>query len=192
MRGAGWRIAVLALTALWAGACQKQSVGPQAADYQEQRAAIIAKKKQELTGGAPAAVAQQQEQARHELQAGTPTSVKPVYEYDPTDKRDPFRSFVLERLKEIASEEKGPLEQFDLGQLNVLGVVWDTNQPRALVADPSGQGYIVREGDPIGKNEGEVVRISDNLILVRETYVDYVGEKTTKEIEMHVRQSQGG
>jgi type IV pilus assembly protein PilP len=192
MTGAGWRIAVLAVTALCAGACQKHSVGPQAADYQKQRAAIIAQKKQELTGGAPAAMAQQQQQARQDLQGGLPASTGPSYVYDPTDKRDPFRSFVLERLKEIASEEKGPLEQFDLAQLNVLGVVWDTNQPRALVADPSGQGYIVREGDPIGKNDGEVVRISDNMILVRETYVDYVGEKTTKEIEMHVRQSQGG
>ena len=36
------------------------------------------------------------------------------------------------------------------------------------------------------------VAIDDNVVVVREAYVDFNGEKTTKEIEMRVRQSQGG
>ena len=112
--------------------------------------------------------------------------------YDPVGKRDPFRSFVLDRMMEVEVDTKGPLEQFDLSQLGVLGIVWDTDNARALVSDPSGQGYIVSDGDTIGKNDGRVIRIGDNLVVVRETYVDYLGEKTTKEIEMRVRQSQGG
>ena len=71
-------------------------------------------------------------------------------------------------------------------------MVWETNRPRALVADPSGQVYVVREGDPIGTNEGAVMRIDDNLMLVRETYVDTMGEPTTKETEMRVRRNQEG
>ena len=71
-------------------------------------------------------------------------------------------------------------------------MVWETNRPRALVADPSGQVYVVREGDPIGTNEGSVMRIDDNLMLVRETYVDTMGEPTTKETEMRVRRNQEG
>ncbi len=58
--------------------------------------------------------------------------------------------------------------------------------------DPSGQSYVVSAGDAIGKNEGEVISIGDNSMRVREVYVDYVGDKTTKEIELRVRQSEGG
>ena len=72
-------------------------------------------------------------------------------------------------------------------------MVWGTDRPRALVTDPSGRGYVVQEGTPIGKNDGQVIRIGDNSLLVKETYVDYLGEATTKEIEMRIRsKSQGG
>jgi type IV pilus assembly protein PilP len=115
-----------------------------------------------------------------------------AYVYDPVGKRDPFRSFVLERVEEQKDGAKGPLEQFDLSQLDVTGVVWEAKHKRALVIDPSGRAYIVKVGDPIGKNDGEVISIDDNAVFVREAYVDFHGEKTTKEIEMRVRQSQGG
>ena len=62
-----------------------------------------------------------------------------------------------------------------------LAQVADDLQPEAL-----------REGDGIGKNDGTILSIDDNLMLVKETYVDFVGDKTTKEIEMRVRQGQGG
>jgi len=74
----------------------------------------------------------------------------------------------------------------------VTGVVWKARHQRALVVDPSGQTHIVQEGDRIGKNDGRVISIGDSSMNVREAYVDFHGEKTTKEIEMRVRQSQGG
>jgi type IV pilus assembly protein PilP len=116
------------------------------------------------------------------------------YEYDPTGKRDPFRSFVDEQKLQKAKHERGPLEQFDLNQLTVVAVVWGTERPRALVEDPSGRGYVVQVGTPIGKNDGMVLRIDDNTVLVRETYVDYLGAQTMKEIEMRTRptMTQGG
>ena len=72
------------------------------------------------------------------------------------------------------------------------GIVWDAPRQRALILDPSGQGYIIQKGDLIGKNDGRVIAIDDNMVVVREAYVDFHGEKTMKEIEMRVRQSQGG
>lgn len=115
-----------------------------------------------------------------------------AFTYDSTGKRDPFRSFVLEHAREVSEVERGPLEQFDLSQLSVVAVVWGNPRPRALVTDPSGRGYVVQEGTPIGKNDGRVIRIRDNEVLVREIYEDYLGDRTSKEIEMRVRQSQGG
>lgn len=116
------------------------------------------------------------------------------YKYDPTGKRDPFRSFIWERQDKMAVEvaEAGPLGQFDLSQLEVVAVVWATGNARALVEDPSGESYIVGEGAAIGKNRGHVVSIGDNTVVVKETYVDYLGQETTKDVEMRMRRSEGG
>lgn len=172
--------ALLCLTLLGAVACQK-SAGPSAEDYQKQRAAMMEKQK----AAAPPASA---EPAAEENVAAQVEN----YFYDPIGKRDPFRSFILDRIKDADADAKGPLEQFDLSQLDVTGVMWEGERRRALVLDPSGQTYIVQEGDPIGKNDGRVVSIGDSVMKVRETYVDFHQEATTKEIEMRVRQSQGG
>ena len=115
------------------------------------------------------------------------------YTYDPTGKRDPFRSFVWDRPDKMqAIAEAGPLGQFDLSQLEVVAVVWRTGNARALVEDPSGESYIVGEGAAIGKNRGHVVSIDDNTVVVKETYVDYLGQETTKDVEMRMRRSEGG
>ncbi len=115
-----------------------------------------------------------------------------TYVYDPIGKRDPFRSFVLDKIKDVDATAKGPLEQFDLSQLSITGVVWEGSNKRALIIDPSGQAYIVSEGDRIGKNEGHIITIGDNRMTVKESYVDFHGDRTTKEIDMRIRQSQGG
>jgi len=113
------------------------------------------------------------------------------YIYESTGKRDPFRSirFVDE---EVPAAGFGPLGDFELGQLSVVAVVWDTRRPRAVVTDPGGRAFIVHEGSQIGKNSGRVIHIGDNLLLVKETYVDFAGNQSTKDVEMRIRRSQGG
>jgi hypothetical protein len=189
--GMRFGVALLALAMLVVG-CRNQKTGVVAADYEKQRAEIIARRQAgKQQGGAATEVAKGQAAVPAPSRAGLGGSSGDAV-YDRQGKRDPFRSFVLDRLKELAAHQKGPLEQFDVGQLTLHGVVWETSRPRALVSDPSGQVYVVREGDPIGTNQGSVVRIDDNLMLVRETYVDTLGEPTTKETEMRVRRNQEG
>jgi type IV pilus assembly protein PilP len=125
-------------------------------------------------------------------EAGLEAAASEEFRYDPTGKPDPFRSFVKAFLSQQASETTGPLEKFDLSQLEVSAIVWGTDNPKALISDPAGNGYIVQEGTPIGKNRGRIVRIDDNLVLVTETYVDFHGEATTKDIEMRLHPIQGG
>ena len=86
----------------------------------------------------------------------------------------------------------GPLEQFELEQIEVVAVVWDATHPRAMVTDPAGTTYVVGVGSRMGKNQGKVIHIGDNLVLVKETYVDFAGDQTTKDVELQVRRSQGG
>ena len=113
------------------------------------------------------------------------------YFYDPRGKRDPFRS-----IRFVDAEEQtktfGPLGDFELGQLELSAVIWDASNPRALILDPGGRSYIVREGSAIGKHNGQVIHIGDNLVLVKEAYEDFAGERTTRDVELRIRMSQGG
>lgn len=118
-------------------------------------------------------------------------SVGDQYVYDSTGRRDPFRSFRFVD-EEVPNPGFGPLGDYELSQLSVVAVVWETKRPRALVADPSGRAFVVHEGSQIGKNAGRVIHIGDNLVLVKETYVDYEGNQSTKDVEMRIRRSQGG
>jgi len=162
-------------------ACGNDELGPTTQEYAAERARLEAQARRAAAKG----------EAEPAEEAGLGT-VEEGYAYDPTGKRDPFRSFVLD-LKKVESEtERGPLEQFDLNQLSLVGVVWSASRPRALIQDPSGRGYIVGEGARIGKNEGEIVEIGDSVVLVKEVYVDYLGARTAKDIEMRIRHEQGG
>jgi type IV pilus assembly protein PilP len=187
------RVAILVL--LLAG-CQEKPVGMTTSDLDKERAAAVARAGQQPQGGAsdPVKGAKGGKAAPGDAQVATNYGSQEFgYVYDPTGKKDPFRSFVLDRLKEQdENSAASPLAQFDLGQLSVTGMVWQSDRRRALVLDPSGQAYIVKVGDRIGKNEGEILEIGDASLVVRESYVDFHGDKTTKEIEMRIRQSTGG
>jgi type IV pilus assembly protein PilP len=179
---------LLAALVLGAGCNRENANAPSVQDYEQKRA--------ELMKRSGSQVAQRAGQAKPDPAAEQKglTGVGGGYQYVVTpDRRDPFRSFIEEQKQRLAGTERGPLEQFDLSQLTVVAVVWGTGRPRALVEDPSGRGYVVQVGTPIGKNDGTVTGIGDNAVTVRETYVDYLGAQTSKEIEMRTRSTtQGG
>ena len=177
----------LALLALLTGCAEDPIGGTTTDEFAAQRdklKAALAKK----ADAQPAAVVEPVGEAMADAGYG---AVGAKYAYDPVGKRDPFRSirFVDE---EVPTVGFGPLGDFELAQLSVVAVVWDTKRPRALITDPGGRAFIVHEGSQIGKNAGRVIHIGDNLLLVKETYVDYEGNQSTKDVEMRIRRSQGG
>jgi type IV pilus assembly protein PilP len=179
--------------------CEEANNQPTGAEFEQERAALNARVKvrkskkaagQKSTAGAPAQIAAvpKGESADESFEGSGRGLV-----YDRTGRRDPFRSFEWER-KELANRDMvgGPLEQFDVSQLSLIAVVWKTGSARALVEDPAGQSYIIGKGTRVGKNEGMVTQIDDNLVVVNETYEDYLGNVTKKDIEMRIRRSEGG
>lgn len=161
---------------------------PSVQEYEQKRAELMKKSGQQVaTRKAPPQAGKDEGEP---LGLGSTTG---ALGYDAEGRRDPFRSFIDDQRFKVAESERGPLEQFDLSQLTVVAVVWGTGRPRALLEDPSGRGYVVQLGTPVGKNDGSVTSIDDNAVVVRETYVDYLGAQTSKEIEMRTRSmTQGG
>lgn len=193
----GWRLGRgMVLAVMLATGCSEEAAqGPTTADLTKEREALAARKAE----GAKVAGQPRGPKAPQRKPMGAPgggTSYAAGgrdYFYDPTDKRDPFRSFQFDdEGKQDEAKTFGPLSDFELGQLELSAVIWDHNNPRALILDPGGRSYIVREGSQIGKNNGQVIHIDDNLVLVKETYENFAGERTTKDVELRIRLSQGG
>ena len=163
---------------------------PKAADFTKEREALAARK--HPAKHAPNTASKSQESAPQEMAATDYASGDRDYFYDPRGKRDPFRSFRFVDEEAPQKKEFGPLGEFEIGQLELSAVIWDATNPRALVLDPGGRSYIIREGSQIGKNNGQVIHIGDNLVLVKETYENFAGEKTTKDVELRISLGQGG
>ena len=181
----------LALALLALSGCQDDKpVGPTTQDLNRAREELVAKVKKGGNKKAPPPGPQRVQEPPEDGFA----ALEKGFHYERKGKRDPFRSFEWEQLKlELSSlDSRGPLEHFDVGQLELTGVIWSAMNARALIEDPSGMSYVIAEGARVGKNEGRVIQIEDNLVVIKETYVDYLGEETTKDIEMRIRPTEGG
>ena len=175
---------------LLVGCSEEPGTGPSTTDMKVERARVAAQLKKR--GAKKMAVASKAAaQSPEGSSEGSFASVGANYTYDEDGRRNPFQQF---RVKTAITTTRGggPLEQFELEQLNVIALVWRGDEARALVADPSRTTYTIRVGSRMGKNDGRVIHIGDNIVLVKETYVDYAGEESTKDVELRIRRSQGG
>jgi type IV pilus assembly protein PilP len=99
--------------------------------------------------------------------------------------RDPFRPLTVTARTNVQRRENlSPLERFEIGQLKLVGVVWDVSNPTALVEDSSGLGYTLRIGTPIGANDGKVKAIAPHGIIIEEDYIDPSGARRKREVSM--------
>ena len=184
----------LAIALLALPGCQENAtVGPSKEEFNQARQELVTKLKKGKVAKVKAPPAGKRA-VTPTVEDATALAMEGSLHYDAMGKRDPFRSFEWEQLKlELGDGSmRGPLEQFDVSQLSLIGVIWRVNNARALIQDPSGMSYIVAEGAKIGKNSGRVTSIDDNLVVVKETYVDLNLEETTKDIEMRIRATEGG
>ena len=104
-----------------------------------------------------------------------------LYFYDPTNKVDPFKSFIAarEELEEKEAREKPRtyLETLDISQLTISAIILTSGGNWALVRDSKGDGHVIRVGTPIGKKGGKVTEILEKKVVVREHYKDIRGRK---------------
>ncbi len=110
-----------------------------------------------------------------------------TYHYNPTGKRDPFRSpFLLVLEQETPETVKTPLQRFDLEQLKLVGIILKANEYRALIEDSEGLGYIVTKGTPIGLKGGVIKAIESKRVVVEEYETDFYGNRRVQKRELQL------
>lgn len=111
------------------------------------------------------------------------------YTYDPTGRRDPFKPYKSYRptpsvitglAKNIDSSD--PLQRWDLDRFNVVAIMWEVRQPKAMVKDPDGKMYMISKNTKIGRNAGQVVTIREGEVVVVES-IENEGVQT-KEVKI--------
>jgi type IV pilus assembly protein PilP len=128
----------------------------------------------------PASVAQTQ---------GSTMTGTSAYYYNPAGKPDPFEPFDISKVKPTTALT--PLQQFSLDQLTVRGIIWGLSNAKAIVEDPTGKTYIVGVGTKIGKNNGVIIRILNDKIVVLEQYTDVcTGKVKTNEVTMELKKTE--
>jgi type IV pilus assembly protein PilP len=111
--------------------------------------------------------------------------------YDPSGRRDPFRP-PRAGTPHAAAEPRTPLQRYEIGQLRLVAVIYEAREPRAVVEDDQGLGYIVKVGTPIGPNGGQVRAIERGRVTITEDAVDFYGETRVNEVTMELRTAERG
>ena len=111
--------------------------------------------------------------------------------------RDPFVPFI--RFMERAAKRKPsksllPLQKYALSQLRLIAVIdAGPKQGRwAMVCDPTGKGYTLREGAPIGNEGGTVQKILMDRLIIKEIKIDLLGKKKIKLVTLVLRPGKQG
>ncbi|PLX85740.1 MAG: hypothetical protein C0617_03420 [Desulfuromonas sp.] len=115
----------------------------------------------------------------------------PRYVYDSTGRRDPFDiPLNVKKSAPRVGMPLTPLQRFDLGQLRLIGVIVGKGEPRAMVVAPDGKSYILKKGIKVGRNDGKVVDVRPEAVLVEERYYDFTGtvRKGVQKIQLPERE----
>jgi len=106
------------------------------------------------------------------------------YRYSSFNKRDPFS---YPDREELVDDEfvVSKLQRYDVSSLKLVGV-WrlSTGVAKALILTPTGEGVVAVMGDPVGQNNGEVMEIGRNKIIIREYLMTPDGTRQFNDIDM--------
>jgi type IV pilus assembly protein PilP len=93
------------------------------------------------------------------------------------ESRDPFQAFTDPPAPPPADTRPRKAHRIPVDQLKLVALVTHTATPRALLVDPAGKGYIVTQGELVGRPEPDGERLASfrvdriregDVVLVRE------------------------
>jgi len=112
---------------------------------------------------------------------------------DFSKKKDPFKPFAVEPAvpqgqprpaRIVRTGNLLPIQSYDVNKFQVSGIITGLKEDTALVIDPAGKGYVVKEGMLIGINDGRINRITPAAIEVIEQYRDDNGHLRKRSIRL--------
>ncbi|MGD9087952.1 MAG: pilus assembly protein PilP [Desulfobacterales bacterium] len=118
--------------------------------------------------------------------------------YDPAGKIDPFEPLFKATSKDssrqatYADTDTGgntPLENIDLSQLKLTGIVQAVGGNKGLVREASGKGHIIAPGTRIGIHGGRVAEILSDRIIIKEKMKDVLGRIFFQKTEMKLNRN---
>ena len=113
---------------------------------------------------------------------------------DFSNRKDPFKPFVApqaQAARPIASAKAAdllPIQSYDLSKFKVAGIIVGLKENRALVIDPTGKGYVLKQGMLIGDNDGRISRITATTVEVVENYRDDNGRISKRTVKLTLPQ----
>lgn len=119
------------------------------------------------------------------------------YTYDPTGKPDPFLPLITEARPQQSTAVQSrkrtpltPLQKFELSDLNLVAIIKTDQKASALLQDPTGFGYIVKEGMLVGKNDGIIKKINGRSITIEEQMYTASGDVESKTTVISIQKKQ--
>lgn len=168
----GGHLARAILFALLAGVCvYSQACGEDEGGQEKFRAL---KKTKSAPGGATNAAKNRLQKEKEVGSEGEKISARPLNEtafIPDVTRRDPFMPFVevlvqKERVARVAQREV-KLEEYDISDLRLIGIITNIGDPRAMVTTPDKTGFVLRRNDYVGRadfikegNDGEVIQVN--------------------------------
>lgn len=88
--------------------------------------------------------------------------------YDTEQRRDPFAAYKDPTFSNEGGLPTGPLQQFNLDELELIGIMWDIRAPKAMFVDPSKKVHVAGRDEGIGKRNGYIAAIREGEVVVVE------------------------
>jgi Tfp pilus assembly protein PilP len=181
-------VVLLATLALLTGGCELLGLSGGDSNQQAQEA-----EQQEQQQDQSKAQQQQQAQAEQAAEQAEPEKEYERPEYPGNTRRNPFMPDpeVMKPKQQVAEGEVRPLEpleQYALSALELVAIISETAVPKAMFVDPDGFGHVVKEGDRIGRNGGQITDIRDNEVEIRETTDEDESQTRLKTVELRTQQ----
>ena len=116
---------------------------------------------------------------------------KEVYVYEPKGRRDPFVPLTdVVKDKPVRKKGTAAIEDFDVEEIKVIAIAWDSKQYFAMVTLPDKKSYTIRKGMTLGLYGGKVREITKDSVIITEQIKDYKGQLKTKDTILKLRKEE--
>jgi len=107
--------------------------------------------------------------------------------YESIKQKDPFEDPTVKKRKGVVVIPKTPPEKYDLKEIQLKGIIWDTENPKALFKLPEDAGfYTLIKGDKIGK-KGIIFDIREDEVVIVETNQLSSGDQIKEEQTVKIK-----